>query len=84
MADPEQLARIREGVASWNEWRSNNDHAAIDLRGANLSEADLSGAHLGVANLSRANLSVANLNRANLSGADSQRRGSHLGISRMD
>lgn len=85
MADQEQLAILRSGVASWNAWRVAHPEAAIDLAaaslagaalaGANLQKADLSGAELSGADLSSAqlfgaNLSGASLNAATLDGAD--------------
>jgi hypothetical protein len=40
MANPEHLARLAEGVESWNAWRRENlsvepDLSAADLRGRN-------------------------------------------------
>ena len=86
MANDEDVARIRQGVAVWNAWRSQNQERRVNLSRANLSEANLSEANLtagrtsarrtsavrtsAVANLSGANLSSANLSRANLSGAN--------------
>lgn len=70
----ELLAKMNQGVAAWNEWRSANPNAELymwyvdlrhrDLAGINLSNADLSAANLQYANLTRANLSGAWLNRA--------------------
>ncbi len=40
MANLEHLAKLKEGVAAWNQWRDDAD-VAIDLSGANLSGADL-------------------------------------------
>lgn len=65
MANPEHLAKLKEGVEPWNQWRELNPGIWPDLR-----EAHLSNANLGNANLSGANLSDANLRRASLSGAD--------------
>jgi uncharacterized protein YjbI with pentapeptide repeats len=74
------LARLKQGVHAWNEWRKANydirpylhgaDLRGADLRGANLSWADLGGANLSGANLSGANLSWTDLSWANLSEAD--------------
>src|ERR1039457_4458253 len=84
MANPEHLAKLKEGVRAWNEWRETGSHLQPDPREANLSRAkltgvnlngvsldgaDFSGADLGGANLGGANLSEAKLSGANLSGA---------------
>ena len=61
MANPEDLARLRMGIAAWNAWR--NLHADLD---ADLSEADLSRMDLREADLARTNLEGANLSGANL------------------
>ena len=39
MANPEHLAKLKEGVEVWNQWREENRGEVVDLR-----EADLSGA----------------------------------------
>ncbi len=72
MANPEHVARLHDGVHSWNAWwteqeRHNNDRA--DLRGADLRRASLGGANLFGANLHSSNLSDAYLVEANLYGA---------------
>ncbi|MBI3915050.1 MAG: toll/interleukin-1 receptor domain-containing protein [Chloroflexi bacterium] len=64
MANAEQLALQKRGVAEWNKWRRENPTIEIDL-----SNADLVGAHLLNANLFGANLVGANLEDANLIGA---------------
>ena len=61
MANPEHLAKLKEGVEAWNQWRKENpainvDLNAEDLRGANLSSATLNGANLDGADLTAANL----------------------------
>jgi uncharacterized protein YjbI with pentapeptide repeats len=68
MANPEHLAKLKQGVEAWNEWRKRNPEVAVDLSGANLREANL-----GQANLRKANLSGAGLTMANLSGSSLQR-----------
>lgn len=68
--DPDQLAKLKEGVEAWNAWRKENPDAMIDLRGADFWEANLSGANLWDANLSGADLSAAKLLAANLNGAN--------------
>jgi len=70
MANPEHLAKLKEDVKAWNEWRRENPMVPADLSRAHLSRADLRGANLSGANLSRAELFGANLHRANLSRAD--------------
>src|SRR5271169_798731 len=54
VANPEQVALLRQGAVIWNEWRAGNP----DIR------PDLVEAALGLANLIRADLSGANLIRA--------------------
>jgi uncharacterized protein YjbI with pentapeptide repeats len=75
MANPEHLARLAEGVESWNAWRRENltvepDLSAADLRGRNLFEAYLGRSDLRDADLRQANLTSANLGKANLKGAN--------------
>jgi uncharacterized protein YjbI with pentapeptide repeats len=80
MANPEHLARLKEGVEAWNQWRESNpsvkpdlseaDLLKTDFRKADLSEADLRGARLRGAHLKGADLNRAHLNGADLTGAD--------------
>jgi uncharacterized protein YjbI with pentapeptide repeats len=75
MANPEHLARLAEGVESWNAWRRENlsvepDLSAADLRGKNLFEAYLGRSDLHDADLRQANLTSANLGKAILTGAN--------------
>jgi uncharacterized protein YjbI with pentapeptide repeats len=80
MANPEHVAKLREGVTAWNQWRKEDRDAAPDLREADLSgiifdgadfhRADLYGVNLSHRDLSTTNLLMANLNRADLTGAD--------------
>ena len=75
MANPEHLAKLKEGVKPWNQWREQNpeirpDLYEADLRGADLRSADLSGADLREANLSKAHLREADLCNADLSEAN--------------
>jgi uncharacterized protein YjbI with pentapeptide repeats len=70
-----QIAKLREGVTSWNQWREQNSQIRPNLRGAELNNAYLSYANLIRADLSYAKLSdtklnYANLIRVNLGGAD--------------
>jgi hypothetical protein len=76
----ENVDRLRNSVAEWNDWRRHNrpfldlrdaDLHVVDMTGADLSNnANLSGANLTGANLSNAELIGANLSDADLSGAD--------------
>lgn len=80
MADQEQVALLKQGVSTWNEWRRKNPMIDVDLRmaelqgtdlrGADLHMVDLTGANLSRAKLSGARLSLAILNEANLEEAD--------------
>jgi len=70
MADQQQIARLKEGVAAWNAWRAAHRDAAPDLAGAPLRGLDLTGADLQGANLKGADLRGANLGEANLAGAN--------------
>jgi uncharacterized protein YjbI with pentapeptide repeats len=74
MANPEQLAKLKEGVEAWNRWRKDNadvkvDLSNTDLRKANLRKANLRKANLREVNFSGAELYRADLFQANLSGA---------------
>ena len=84
MANPEHLAKLKEGAEAWSAWRATNattpdlaqtSLADLDLRkynlsGANLLKTDLSRTDLAGANLIRANLTGANLSGSNLEDAD--------------
>jgi uncharacterized protein YjbI with pentapeptide repeats len=70
MANSEHLAKLKEGVEAWNDWRMVNNKTTPDLREANLNGAFLTGAHLGEADLRWANLIGANLRRALLTRAN--------------
>jgi hypothetical protein len=82
VANAEHLAKLKESVEAFNQWRTNNAEAKLGFREPLLSHADLSGADLNGAilkkailigaNLNRASLYKAKLNEANLSGADLQ------------
>ena len=76
MANPEHLAKLKEGVEAWNQWREQNPEIRPDLRDAILSGAQLPGAHLGGADLYMTSLSEANLRAADLHRADL--RGTYL------
>jgi uncharacterized protein YjbI with pentapeptide repeats len=66
MADPDQVALLRAGVASWNAWRGRHPEIEPDLAGASLRGLDLSSADLGAADLRKADLRGAILRGARL------------------
>jgi uncharacterized protein YjbI with pentapeptide repeats len=74
MANPEHLAKLKEGVEAWKQWREEPWKAKIgstaDYRAVDLSGADLTGMHLTSVNLFGADLSHANLTSAVLMMAD--------------
>jgi uncharacterized protein YjbI with pentapeptide repeats len=83
VADETHIAKLREGVESWNKWRvdvwnkwrAEFSEVPPELSVAYLTEPDLSGANfskadLSGADLSKADLSGANFSKANLSEAD--------------
>jgi len=70
MANPEHLAKLKEGAYEWNTWRNSNPTVVPELSGAKLNSADLSAANLIGADLHMADLHGAALNEADLSGAD--------------
>jgi uncharacterized protein YjbI with pentapeptide repeats len=71
MANPEHVAKLKEGVAAWNEWRQAQGSFSrrLDLTAANFSRAILHGADLSGVQLVRADFTGANLTSANLAGA---------------
>jgi len=83
MANPEHLAKLKEGIEAWNLWRRQNldilpDLSQADLHGANLRGVNfvrvmLTGANLCQANLRRTDLSFTNLQLAALAEADLNR-----------
>jgi len=77
LANPEHLAKLKEGVEPWDQWREQNPEVKPDLSGADLYWANLSEANLERADLRGADLRRADLRRANLSGA--KLRGARLG-----
>ena len=66
MANPEHVAKLKEGIESWINWRAENPGFRPDLSEAPLSFADLSGADLSAAQLSKADLFGTKLIEANL------------------
>jgi hypothetical protein len=74
MANPEHLAKLKEGVEAWNRWRKDNPEILPDLSEVDLHEMDLAWVNLGDADLSAANcagtdLAAADLGRVVLRGA---------------
>jgi len=66
MANPEHLAKLKEGVKAWNTWKTESPVKYLDLKRANLSDTKLTGidfrsAFLNDANLTKVDLSLANL-----------------------
>ena len=82
MAAPELIAKLKEGVVCWNEWRQRNlANSSIDFSEADLSRLDLTGANLGLVSFQGADLQYtqlgsgtylvhADFSRANLGHAD--------------
>jgi hypothetical protein len=71
MANPEHLAKLKEGVFEvWNRWRFDNPDVAVDLSGENLSEEKFNSAVLNDADLRGANLTMAALVRATFAGSN--------------
>jgi len=66
LANPEHLAKLKEGVEAWNQWRENLE-AEPDLSGADLTGLDLRDYRLYQVNLSRAILEGVTFGGANLS-----------------
>ncbi|MBM4428186.1 MAG: pentapeptide repeat-containing protein [Chloroflexi bacterium] len=77
----EHVAKLTEGVVSWNDWRSQNRDVVPNLRGADLAQANLEGYNLSRAILSNANLSIANLSGANFTNANL--RGADLSMANL-
>ena len=73
MAVPEHVAKLKEGVEAWNQWRQDYPQILPNLRKANLRGKDLQHANFNDANLRRADLREANLSRATLRRADLRR-----------
>ncbi len=67
MANPEHLAKLKEGVEAWNKWRKDNPEIKRDLTEADLGYASLTGAGLERANFTGAgNLEVEQLCQAKI------------------
>lgn len=70
MANEEHLDILKQGVETWNAWRSKNPTTEADLKGTNLKSAILRDANFRWTNLNEANLEEADLSGADLSGVD--------------
>jgi hypothetical protein len=75
MANKRHLARLKQGVAAWNQWRDENpkiwpDLREADLRGKDLRKANLAGAFLNNALFHQTSLDGANLVEAQLTKTD--------------
>ena len=66
MANQEHLSVVTSGPETFAAWRERNPDTALELEGADLSQADLQGCKIRKADLRGANLSYANLFRASL------------------
>jgi uncharacterized protein YjbI with pentapeptide repeats len=82
MANREHLAILKQGRATWNQWRQKHGEIQPDLSSAELTRptgtmrvygSDLAGINLSFANLQGAGLVLANLRAANLYGANLER-----------
>jgi hypothetical protein len=70
MANEEHLARLKEGVAAWYNWRRAHPQVRPDLTKANLIGMDLGGVDLSGADLTEVTLTGTSLISANLIAAD--------------
>lgn len=70
MANPEHLAKLKEGVEAWNQWRRENPDVTPRLEEVNLAGIDLCNADLYKADLSLTDLTAADANGANLKEAE--------------
>ncbi|MBN2411094.1 pentapeptide repeat-containing protein [candidate division KSB1 bacterium] len=82
MANPEHLAKLKEGVKAWNDWKkAQGDNFVADLSEANLEKRELPGINLKNANLQKAKLYYANLQDANL--FEANLREAYLGFTNL-
>jgi len=64
MANPEHLAKLKEGMKAWNAWRETSDETP-DLSGVNLFAQSLGNYNLSSSNFTKAFLGAVSLSRAN-------------------
>jgi uncharacterized protein YjbI with pentapeptide repeats len=69
MADPDQLALLKQSVYEWNAWREAHPDVRVNLNRANFSGAYLIGARLSNTNLLQADLRYIDFSRATLNEA---------------
>jgi uncharacterized protein YjbI with pentapeptide repeats len=69
MADAEQVELLRRGAQVFNEWRTAEQEAVVDLAGADLTGLDLENVFLSGADLAGADLSKVDLRRTSLDNA---------------
>jgi uncharacterized protein YjbI with pentapeptide repeats len=70
MANEQHLSIIKDGIATWNRWRSENPEVRPDLSGANLMHMNMEGANLYRANLCEAVLTHSKAANAIFASAD--------------
>jgi uncharacterized protein YjbI with pentapeptide repeats len=70
MADPGHLAKLKEGLKAWDEWRESDSETRPDLSLANLKGANLQGTNFQGTNFRGADLHEADLQGADLQGAN--------------
>ena len=70
MANRKHVARLKQGVDAWNQWRRENPKIRPNLSKTDLIRATLNGADLRRTDLGEADLSHADLSGAQMSGAD--------------
>ena len=74
MANEEHLARLKQGVIAWNQWRVEHPEITPDLRQTDLHEAQLQGMNFHETEFQGANLRFADLRWSDLRGADLSER----------
>jgi hypothetical protein len=70
MANEEHLARLKQGVKTWNQWRAEHPKIQSDLRVADLTRRELANVDLHDADLWGADLRGADLQGVGLQGTD--------------